>query len=111
MNKNYDIDQVERYFDNELSEAEVSEFQDRIVSDASFKALVAQEKSLIDGIRLEGLKRDLKYLEAVERTLGSQQKITSSPIDRIWYYAAAAAIFIFATVGLFLYSSNESSDE
>ena len=42
MNNNYDIDQIERYFDNELSEAEASEFQDRIASDTSFKALVDQ---------------------------------------------------------------------
>jgi hypothetical protein len=75
MNNNYDIDQVERFFDNELSETEVGEFQERIASDASFKALVDQEKSLIDGIRLEGLKRDLKYLESVERTLSFQQTI------------------------------------
>ena len=111
MNNNYDIDQVERYFDRELSETELIEFQERVANDVSFKMLVEQEKALIDGIRLEGLKRDLKYLENVERTLNFQQTITPARIDRIWFYAAAAAIFIFTSIGLFFYSSNESSEE
>jgi len=112
MNNDYDITQVEKYFDNELSDGEVSAFMERIANDPPFKALVNQERNLIQGIRLEGLKRDLQYLKSVEDTINSHKIISpASAARRLWYYAAAAAVALIATIGIMLYGPSESADE
>src|SRR6478609_5812434 len=104
MNNYYDITLVERYFDNELTEEEAREFQIKMAADASFKKLVDQEKALIQGIRLDGLMRDLQYLKSIERTMDAHTIAPFFRIKKIGYYAVAAAVLIFTTIGLFLYS-------
>ena len=111
MNTEYDITQVEKYFDNELSEAEATEFQDRVRTDQSFKTLVEQEKAIIQGVRLEGLARDLHFLESVEQSIEAHEKVRSIKPNKVWYYAAAAIILLIATVGLLVYSPKQSSEE
>jgi hypothetical protein len=62
MNTEYDIDLVERYFDNELSEGESALVDKRLKTDAEFKAIFDRERALIRSIRAAGLSRDLQLL-------------------------------------------------
>jgi TolA-binding protein len=110
MNTDYDITLLEKYFDRELTEIEMAEFQDRLQTDMSFKALVDKEKILIQQIRQKGLQKDLRYLESLEKTLSDPKARNLNHF--VWRYAAAAAIAgILVTVGVFLYSPKESSEE
>src|SRR5918993_5141001 len=95
MNNDYDITLVEKYFDNELTETESAEFNARLDADDSFKQLVAQEKILIQGVRLEGLNRDLRFLKTLEK--GLTEKTEPVWNHKTWY-AIAASISIVVTV-------------
>lgn len=112
MNNDYDIALVEKYFDQELTEAEVSEFNTRLASDFAFKALVDQEKILIQGIHAEGLHRDLQYLKSLERTLSHEPVRSLEWPGKKWHYAAAAAVvFFISAVGIWMYSSQPTSEQ
>src|SRR5690242_8935899 len=97
MNIDDDMTLVEKYFDQELTDAEAQEFDIRVTTDSTFKALVDQEKVLIKGIHLEGLTRDLRYLQSLERSLGQQPTIGLRWPGKRWHYAAAAAVVFFIT--------------
>jgi len=77
---------LEKYFDHELSEAEIFEFNDRIKSDQLFKALVEQEKILIGTIRQEGLRKDLQFLKSVEGSLGQSKNNFQLPLANCMAY-------------------------
>jgi len=112
MNNEYDIALVEKYFDNELTEAETAEFRERLSSDESFKLLVDQEKVLIQGIRLEGLSKDLRFLKSVESKYSGTETIQIGSYRKMWYYAAAAiATLAVAAVGYFAFGPKDSTDE
>src|SRR5687768_1807134 len=110
MNNDYDITLVEKYFDNELTETESAEFNERLNADASFKQLVAREKTLIQGVRLEGLSRDLRFLKTLEQGLAEKNEPVWN--NKTWY-AIAASISIVVTVAavLLLFNSKKTSDE
>ena len=112
MNNDYDITLVERYFDRQLSESEAVEFQHRVRIDMSFKALVDQERLLIQQIRQTGLQKDLNYLKTLEKNL-SNPNSTSWQFPRlVWHYSAAAAIVaIMVVVGIWVYSPRQTSEE
>lgn len=112
MNTDYDIDLVERYFENDLTETEAVEFQERVNADDSFRSLVHQEKILMQGIRLEGLSKDLRFLKSLESNLGTKRLPVASAVSKIWYYAAAAiATLAVAMAGLLIFGPEESTDE
>jgi tetratricopeptide (TPR) repeat protein len=112
MNTDYDITLLEKYFDRELTENEMIEFQDRLLTDMSFKALVDKEKVLVQQIRQAGLQKDLRYLETLEKNLSNPKSIDGKTTGLFWRYAIAAAIVgILITVGVMVYSPKESSEE
>jgi hypothetical protein len=112
MNTDYDIELVERYFENELTETEAVEFQERVNSDDSFRSLVNQEKILIQGIRLEGLSKDLRFLKSLENNIDKKVIPLVSPVSKVWYYAAAAvATLAVAAAGLLIFMPKESPQE
>ena len=73
-----DIALVEKYFDEELSDAEMKNFTMRMNSDENFKLLVEQEKALIAAIRFEGAASNLQYLEELETKLQKETPIRIS---------------------------------
>ena len=109
MNNDYDITLVEKYFDNELTENESAEFNERLKTEDHFKQLVAREKTLIQGIRLEGLSKDLRFLKALEQNLEKEPTITS---HKTWYaIAATVSLLVAVTAGLLIYNPKKTSDE
>jgi len=111
MNNDYDINLVEKYFEQELTETETMEFNIRMETDHAFKALVDQEKVIIKGIHLDGLHRDLLYLQSLEKTLKQKPPGEDRYSKKIGYYAAAAVVTILSVIGIWTYTSSNSSEE
>lgn len=109
MNTEYDIDLVERYFDNELSADESALLDERLKSDVDFKAVFERERALIRSIRAAGLNRDLQLLKEVERGISAtdQGKRRIQP----WYYAVAAAVALFIVATLWMFPQQDTPDE
>jgi tetratricopeptide (TPR) repeat protein len=110
MNNDYDIVLLEKYFDNELTETESAEFNERMDADDSFKQLVAREKTLIQGVRLEGLSRDLRFLKSLEQNLAKEPVPLWN--NKTWYaIAASISLVVAVAAGLLFFNSKETSDE
>ncbi|MFO7256057.1 MAG: tetratricopeptide repeat protein [Bacteroidota bacterium] len=110
MNTEYDIDLVERYFDNELSEGESALVDTRLKTDAEFKAIFDRERALIRSIRAAGLSRDLQLLKEIERGISASNKGRVRTLQP-WYYAAAAAVALFVVATVWLIPHRETPDE
>lgn len=87
-----DIDLIERYYDDGLSEYEVAHFERRLKTDEEFRALVEQEKYVVGAIRIQGLKDELAQLKLMEATLKDPTMDVPHPVNRRWYILAAAVI-------------------
>jgi hypothetical protein len=112
MNNDYDITLLEKYIDRELTESELHEFQARLLTDMSFKAMVDKEKILIGQIRREGLQKDLHYLKSLEKTLSKPRSGSLTIGGFSWHYAIAAAIVgVLVIVGLMVYSPKPTPEE
>jgi tetratricopeptide (TPR) repeat protein len=110
MNNDYDITLVEKYFDNELTETESAEFNERLNADDSFKQLVAREKALIQGVRLEGLNRDLLFLKSLEHNFAKEPETAWN--HKTWYaIAASISLLVAVTAALLFFNSKKTSDE
>lgn len=92
----HDIELIERYFDNELSNTERSILEERLKNEDSFKSLFETEKLLINTIRFNAAKDQLHFLKGVEARL-AEQKTPSSSRSHWYYYAAAACAGLFFT--------------
>lgn len=111
MRADNDISLVEKYFDEELSAAEMENFNERLKTDESFKALVEQEKALISAIRFQGLHDDLHFLKKLESTLDTSKVVPLHPSSsKKWYFAVAAAVALIAVLFVFV-PRGQSSDE
>ena len=110
MNTEYDIALVERYFDNDLLEGESALIDERLKSDAEFKAIFDRERALIRSIRASGLSRDLQLLKEVERGISAADRGRQRSLQP-WYYAAAAAVTLFVVATLWLFPQHETPDE
>jgi hypothetical protein len=104
-----DIDLVERYFDNTLTEQETAQLKYRLDSDSELKRLFEQEKLLINTIRYQGAQNNLQFLKQLEQTLEQPQgRLNMKPW---YYYAAAACIALLIAAGIFWPSSQDTSKD
>jgi tetratricopeptide (TPR) repeat protein len=87
-----DIELIEKYFDEGLSEFDAANFERRMKTDESFRSLVEQEKYIIGAIRMQGLNDDLAQLKRVEATLKDPTIETVQNNNRRWYLLAAAVV-------------------
>jgi len=87
-----DIELIEKYFEDDLSEFDTQTFQRRVQADEEFRALVEQEKYIVGAIRMQGLKDELDSLKRMEALLKDPEIKIAQPIDRRWYILAAAMI-------------------
>ncbi len=108
MNNNEnDIRLIEKLVDHDSNDQEILHAKERLQSDAAFKDLYLQEKTIIEGIRLQGLQKDLEYLKDCEKTLSSTKQ---SQNKYKWYYAAAASLILGISYWLYL-GISESPEE
>ncbi|HTF20397.1 MAG TPA: tetratricopeptide repeat protein [Chryseolinea sp.] len=87
-----DIELIEKYFDEGLSEFDAASFERRINTDDSFRTLVEQEKYIIGAIRIQGLKDELEQLKRMEATLKDPHTAIRQSSNRRWYALAAAVV-------------------
>ncbi len=107
-----DIMLVEKYFDQELSDAEVNLVNTRLETDANFKALFDQEKALIKSIHYDGLLRDLEMLKQVEKNIRHERPGVIKTIKwNTWYFKVAAALLILAVVGSLMLPVQEDPEQ
>lgn len=106
-----DITLVERYFDAELSEAEIKIFQSRVAGDEMFRSLVEREKIIIGAIRSQGLIDTLHYLKSVEEKIQGNLSHSLTQRPKTWYYYAAAAVVTLLIAVTLLLPSQQTSDE
>ncbi len=106
-NSIHDIDLIERYFENNMSDAEVGKVKERLENDSEFQKLFNREKLLINTIRYQAAQQDLNYLKQLERSL-NQNKVTN--FHRYWYYFAAAACVGLIALAVLIPSFNRGSE-
>ena len=87
-----DIELIEKYFDEELSEVDAATFERRLSTDDGFRTLVEQEKYLIGAIRMQGLTDELGQLKRMEATLKDPSLHFLQTSNRRWYILAAAVV-------------------
>lgn len=104
-----DIELVERYFDNTLTELETAQLKQRLQTDAELSRIFEQEKLLINTIRFNAAENDLKFLKHLENSL-SQPGRRFLP-KQWYYYAAAACIALFVLAGIFMPASQQTPQE
>jgi tetratricopeptide (TPR) repeat protein len=98
-----DIELIERYFDNELSDQETAHLKIRLTSDLELKKLFEREKLLINTIRFNAAKNNLTYLKQVERSIGGGKSATRY----LYYLAAAACAGLLVLAGIYLPMPNQ----
>lgn len=99
------IDLVERYFDNEMTEDEKVTFNEQLKSDVELKHLFDREKLLINTVRFGAAKNHLDFFKELEKSLPT---VDVEQKNATWvYYAAAASITIAIVAGIFLLRTTE----
>lgn len=110
----YDIELIERYFDQDLTSDERALFERRLQHDEGFKRLFDRERHLIGAIKLEGALRDLEYLREIEKGALFQGSHYSSNNDSgsdsqsrlrrlIPYALSAAACLLIIAMAIFYF--------
>jgi hypothetical protein len=105
-----DIELIEKYFDEGLSEPETTSFERRMKTDDSFRSLVEQEKYIIGAIRIQGLKDELGFLKRMEAGLNDPQIEMRATGSRRWYILAAAVIALIIVARFALMPSVTGED-
>lgn len=111
---NYDIELIERYFDQDLTSEEKVLLERRLQHDPGFKRLFDQERLLIGAIKFDGALTDLEYLQAIEKEhllsgLRYSRKANSQPdsqtrVKRLLpYIMSAAACLLIIVVAIFYF--------
>ncbi|MGC3945644.1 MAG: tetratricopeptide repeat protein [Chryseolinea sp.] len=105
-----DIELIEKYFDEELSDYETESFERRMKTDDGFRSLVEQEKYIIGAIRMQGLKDDLEHIKRIEKDLKDPVATIGVTGNRKWYLLAAAVIALIIVARFALTSTVTTED-
>lgn len=118
-----DITLIEKYFDAELSDAEISALTARLKTDENLKMMFDREKVLVDAIRYDGFQEDLRYLKDLDVTLQEQDEIRNdteergnvipinSPVKKWYYLVAAGLVGVLIAAKILFTSYSESPDQ
>ncbi|HEY0652589.1 MAG TPA: tetratricopeptide repeat protein [Chryseosolibacter sp.] len=99
------IELIERYFDDEMTEAEKNDFQQQLKSDRELKHMYDREHLLINTVRFGAAKSHLDFLKELEKSL---PEITVETKRSNWpYYAVAASVVLLVVTGIYLFTDNE----
>src|SRR5690349_10534708 len=101
------IELIERYFDNEMSEEEKVKFHESMKNDLELKHLFDREKLLINTVKFGAAKKTLEFLKDLDQSLPQvEEKPGKSRFmfaeNWSYYVAAAAVIGILVAAGVFL---------
>jgi tetratricopeptide (TPR) repeat protein len=115
---NYDIELIERYFDQDLTTDEKALFERRLQHDQGFKRLFDEERLLIGAIKFEGALNDLEYLREIEKgelsrgfdysINNNSQSHSQSRLRRLIPYIMPAAACLLVIIVAVFYLKPES---
>jgi tetratricopeptide (TPR) repeat protein len=114
MEREEEIELIERYLKKELSEFENTAFQQRLLSDRDFKVHYDEVRTSISGIQYSARKAVLEELKKFDSTLPgiSGRKGSGRTISPIVYFGIAASILILVVSTVLIYRfSNEVNPE
>lgn len=101
------IELIERYFDNEMSESEKQEFIEQVKNDLELRHLFDRERLLINTARLNAARNNLEFLKDLDKTLPA---VNPEPrTSRFLYYAVAASVMLLIAVGIFVFNPKQDS--
>lgn len=97
------IEMVERYFDNEMTEEEKILFTQRLETDRALRHLFDREKLLINTVRFGAAKNHLMFFKELEKSLPD---ITiERKTSKTWmYYAVAASVVLLVVAGIYIFN-------
>ena len=115
----YDIELIERYFDEELTSDEMAQFERRLQLDQNFKRLFDRERLLIGAIKFEGALGDLEYLRETEKRglfpdtyrADHPQPDSQAKVRRLIPYAISVAASLLIVVAAIFYFKSDSPQE
>lgn len=101
------IELIERYFDNDMTEEEQVQFHRQLKSDIALKHLYDRENLLINTIRFGAAKNHLAFFKDLEKSLPD---VEVQPTKVRWpYYAVAASILILVVAGIYVFTRRDAS--
>jgi TolA-binding protein len=95
------IELIERYFDNEMSDQEKNAFMERMKSDLELRHLFDREQLLVNTVRFTAAKNNIDFLKDLDRTLPAVS-VDSKP-TRTLSYAIAASLALLIAVSAYIY--------
>ena len=118
--KRNDVEMIEKYLNNELTETEVEFIELKLASDPDFRKLANDLDLLIEGVRKEGAKHSkdeliesLKHTISIELPDDDEEDSNVFPIKRVWVKWAAAAVIALVAVSTIIvgpFSSNSNEE-
>lgn len=102
--ENENIDIFEIYLKNELSSEELSDFEERLISDASFKKEFEEYKSIKLGLKKHYRKELKAKLSEVDHRLDTPKK---KLLSINWYLVSGIAAIL--VIGLFVFNNQSNS--
>ena len=108
--KPQELEMVDRYLAEKLTEQESEEFEHRLQSDDKFRGQFEQVKLIITGIQCSARMDELAKIKRIENTLPKIVKKDKPKIIKLFIeygsYAAAACLLIFIVYALFHFTGH-----
>src|ERR1035437_5096274 len=108
--KAQELEMVDRYLAEKLTEQESEEFEHRLQSDDKFRGQFEQVKLIITGIQCSARMDELAKIKRIENTLPKIVKKDKPKIIKLFIeygsYAAAACLLIFIVYALFHFTGH-----
>lgn len=96
-----DIEFIERYLEESLNPAELTEFEERLSNDEEFRKSFETYETLLKGIRYSGQNQLLQKLKKVEASMTIEESFAKRrwgiPVKKFYSYSAAATILLLLT--------------
>ena len=110
------IELIERYFDNEMSEEEKVKFHESLKSDLELKHQFDREKLLINTVKFGAAKKTLEFLKDLDQSMPQveeESKKSRFMFAENWsyYVAAAAVIGLLVAAGVFFLNPVRATPE
>lgn len=101
---------IEKYFENTLTDQELKTFEENLRNDAVFKEEFEFQKSLKQSIHLKERNELRSMLKGFEEK-SSISRFEVQKNNKIWKFAAAAVVLIFAGIGIYKYQNIEKNNQ
>jgi tetratricopeptide (TPR) repeat protein len=102
-----DLELIESYFNQSLSDTDKTAFENRLKTDADFKKAALEYQATVAVLNTVREKGKKAFLKEVNATMPPIMVPVSRPNFRMW--AAAATVLVFISIGIWLFKSDDNS--